>query len=85
MATRRLVVWARLRSGPSDSCSWLRTNAMLMVQAIPRSKTSPPLVFHWIPWFGSAAYYGEDPYKFFFENREKVSFATAKLASSSQI
>jgi sterol 14-demethylase len=44
-----------------------------MVQAIPRSKNSPPLVFHWIPWFGSAAYYGEDPYRFFFENREKVS------------
>jgi hypothetical protein len=29
-------------------------------------------VFHYIPWFGSAAYYGEDPYKFFFECREKV-------------
>ncbi|RSH81549.1 Lanosterol 14-alpha-demethylase [Saitozyma podzolica] len=38
---------------------------------IPRGKNQPPLVFHYIPWFGSAAYYGEDPYKFFFECREK--------------
>lgn len=39
--------------------------------AIPRPKSAPPLVFHWIPWFGSAAYYGESPYEFFFENRAK--------------
>ncbi|OCF36969.1 cytochrome P450, family 51 (sterol 14-demethylase) [Kwoniella heveanensis BCC8398] len=38
---------------------------------LPRDKTLPPVVFHYIPWFGSAAYYGEDPYKFFFECREK--------------
>ena len=30
------------------------------------------MVFYYIPWFGSAAYYGQDPYKFFFECREKV-------------
>lgn len=42
-------------------------------QCLPRDKSSPPEVFHYIPWFGSAAYYGEDPYKFFFECREKVS------------
>ncbi|KAK8864202.1 hypothetical protein IAR55_001448 [Kwoniella newhampshirensis] len=39
--------------------------------ALPRNKNLPPVVFHYIPWFGSAAYYGEDPYKFFFECREK--------------
>ncbi|WWC93972.1 hypothetical protein V866_000810 [Kwoniella sp. B9012] len=39
--------------------------------ALPRNKSLPPLVFHYIPWFGSAAYYGEDPYKFFFECRDK--------------
>lgn len=32
------------------------------------------MVFHYIPWFGSAAYYGQDPYKFLFECREKVSW-----------
>jgi sterol 14-demethylase len=31
------------------------------------------MVFYYIPWFGSAAYYGQDPYKFFFECRDKVS------------
>ncbi|WWD17499.1 hypothetical protein CI109_101940 [Kwoniella shandongensis] len=39
--------------------------------ALPRNKSLPPIVFHYIPWFGSAAYYGEDPYKFLFECREK--------------
>jgi hypothetical protein len=54
-------------------------------QALPQDKTKPPVVFHYIPWFGSAAYYGEDPYKFFFECREKVSFfieASFEISSS---
>ncbi|KAL7421753.1 Lanosterol 14-alpha-demethylase [Cryptotrichosporon argae] len=38
---------------------------------VPRNKSLPPVVFHYIPWFGSAAYYGMDPYKFMFECREK--------------
>lgn len=29
------------------------------------------MVFHIIPWFGSAATYGMDPYKFLFDCREK--------------
>ncbi|KIK70327.1 hypothetical protein GYMLUDRAFT_32331 [Collybiopsis luxurians FD-317 M1] len=32
---------------------------------IPRSKTDPPVVFHWIPIVGSAIEYGNDPMKFF--------------------
>lgn len=40
-------------------------------QCLPRRKDLPPVVFHYIPWFGSAAYYGEDPYKFLFECRDK--------------
>ncbi|KAK6519334.1 Lanosterol 14-alpha-demethylase [Arthrobotrys megalospora] len=31
----------------------------------------PPVVFHWLPFIGSTVYYGIDPYKFFFECREK--------------
>jgi sterol 14alpha-demethylase len=31
----------------------------------------PPVVFHWIPQFGSTANYGQDPYAFFFKCREK--------------
>nr|WAX55076.1 lanosterol 14 alpha-demethylase [Cryptococcus gattii] len=38
---------------------------------LPRRRDLPPVVFHYIPWFGSAAYYGEDPYKFLFECRDK--------------
>lgn len=30
-----------------------------------------PLVFHWIPWFGSAVAYGTRPYEFFEECRQK--------------
>lgn len=34
-------------------------------------KDRVPLVFHWIPWFGSAVGYGMEPYKFFEANRTK--------------
>ncbi|ABN68111.2 Cytochrome P450 51 (CYPLI) (P450-LIA1) (Sterol 14-alpha demethylase) (Lanosterol 14-alpha demethylase) (P450-14DM) [Scheffersomyces stipitis CBS 6054] len=30
-----------------------------------------PLVFHWIPWFGSAIPFGMAPYKFFEDSRQK--------------
>ncbi|KAF3928993.1 hypothetical protein ABW19_dt0206638 [Dactylella cylindrospora] len=33
--------------------------------------SKPPVVFHWLPFIGSTVYYGVDPYKFFFECREK--------------
>jgi sterol 14-demethylase len=35
-------------------------------------RDKPPVVFHWLPLIGSTIYYGMDPYKFFFECREKV-------------
>ncbi|KAG8944406.1 Lanosterol 14-alpha-demethylase [Tulasnella sp. 424] len=38
---------------------------------IPQDSSLPPLVFYWIPFFGSAASYGEDPLNFFFKCREK--------------
>ncbi|KAF6764330.1 lanosterol 14-alpha-demethylase [Ephemerocybe angulata] len=38
---------------------------------IPRRKTDPPIVFHWLPFVGSAIAYGNNPLKFFFECREK--------------
>nr|UYX79040.1 lanosterol 14-alpha-demethylase [Trichosporon asahii]UYX79041.1 lanosterol 14-alpha-demethylase [Trichosporon asahii]UYX79042.1 lanosterol 14-alpha-demethylase [Trichosporon asahii]UYX79043.1 lanosterol 14-alpha-demethylase [Trichosporon asahii]UYX79044.1 lanosterol 14-alpha-demethylase [Trichosporon asahii] len=38
---------------------------------LPKDPTLPPVVFHVIPWFGSAAAYGMDPYKFLFDCREK--------------
>ncbi|KAF5346166.1 hypothetical protein D9758_009926 [Tetrapyrgos nigripes] len=38
---------------------------------IPRRKTEPPLVFHWLPIIGSAIEYGNNPLKFFLTCREK--------------
>ena len=49
-----------------------RPVSRLLQQALPRDPTLPPLVFHYIPWFGSAATYGMDPYAFLFDCREKV-------------
>ncbi|KAI0077045.1 cytochrome P450 51 [Panus rudis PR-1116 ss-1] len=43
----------------------------VIYQLLPRDKSRPPLVWHWIPFFGSAAGYGQDPIKFFLECREK--------------
>ncbi|VUC22461.1 unnamed protein product [Clonostachys rosea] len=40
-------------------------------QLLPKSKTEPPAVFHWIPIVGNAITYGMDPPKFFAQNREK--------------
>ncbi|KIL64453.1 hypothetical protein M378DRAFT_78251 [Amanita muscaria Koide BX008] len=37
----------------------------------PRRVNEPPLVFHWLPFIGSAAWYGNDPLDFFFKCREK--------------
>ncbi|KAH9477826.1 Lanosterol 14-alpha demethylase [Psilocybe cubensis] len=38
---------------------------------LPRRSTDPPIVFHWIPFVGSAISYGNDPLKFFFECQQK--------------
>nr|UKG18589.1 putative lanosterol 14 alpha-demethylase [Thecaphora frezii]UOP57018.1 putative lanosterol 14 alpha-demethylase [Thecaphora frezii] len=38
---------------------------------LPRNPNLPPVVFHFVPIIGSAVTYGMDPYKFFFDCREK--------------
>ncbi|GJE94778.1 cytochrome P450 [Phanerochaete sordida] len=43
----------------------------VIYQLLPKDKSLPPVVWHWFPWFGSAAAYGEDPIKFFFDCKEK--------------
>lgn len=45
---------------------------VLIALQLPKDNSLPPVVWHWIPWFGSAAGYGEDPIKFFFDCKEKV-------------
>ena len=44
-------------------------------QMLPANPHEPPLVFHWVPFFGSTIVYGIDPYAFFFKCREKVGCA----------
>lgn len=39
---------------------------------LPRSKSEPPTVFHWIPYIGNAVSYGMDPVAFFVKYRAKV-------------
>lgn len=42
-------------------------------QALFKNPNEPPVVFHWVPIIGSTISYGMEPFKFFFECREKVS------------
>ncbi|KAI1467548.1 cytochrome P450 51A [Daldinia caldariorum] len=40
-------------------------------QLLPRKKSEPPLVFHWIPFIGSAISYGLNPFEFFTNCRKQ--------------
>lgn len=46
-------------------------NVLSQILPVRRKGTDPPLVFHWVPFFGNTIVYGIDPYKFFFQCREK--------------
>lgn len=46
--------------------------ANVIHQFLPRKKSEPPLVFHWIPFIGNAVGYGRDPCNFMMQCREKV-------------
>ncbi|KAL1962294.1 hypothetical protein VTN77DRAFT_9837 [Rasamsonia byssochlamydoides] len=43
----------------------------VLAQLLFKNPNEPPVVFHWFPFIGSTISYGMDPYKFFFECREK--------------
>ncbi|KAK9456273.1 cytochrome P450 [Dipodascopsis uninucleata] len=43
----------------------------IFYQLVGRSPNSPPMVFNWVPFLGSAVSYGMNPYKFFEDNRKK--------------
>ena len=43
-------------------------------QLLPRNKSVPPTVFHWLPIIGNTIEYGMRPYDFFTKNREKVGY-----------
>ncbi|KAF5327649.1 hypothetical protein D9619_004798 [Psilocybe cf. subviscida] len=38
---------------------------------VPRRATDPPVIFHWLPFVGSAIAYGNDPLGFLFDCQEK--------------
>lgn len=42
-------------------------------QVLFPKRNQPPVVFHWVPWLGSAIEYGMDPFKFYSRNRQKAS------------
>ena len=44
----------------------------VLQQLLIKKRNEPPVVFHWVPFFGSTVTYGIDPYEFFFSAREKV-------------
>ena len=52
---------------------------------MPKDKTRPPVVFHWLPWVGSAIHYGMNPLDFFFQCREKVRGTVALACVSSDL
>lgn len=62
---------------------WVALAIVVMVvgnvlrQLLPRSKSEPPTVFHWFPFFGNAVSYGMNPYEFFVKNRKNVSTENA--------
>lgn len=41
-------------------------------QLLPRGKSEPPLVFHWLPFIGNAVSYGMDPLAFYQQCQKKV-------------
>lgn len=58
---------------------WLALYGLLLAvainvlrQQIPRNKSEPPVIFHWIPFIGNAVSYGTDPCKFYKECRKQV-------------
>ena len=54
------------------SISVLAVILNVLRQLLWRNPNEPPLVFHWLPFFGNTIVYGIDPYKFFFSCRQKV-------------
>ncbi|CAI6341678.1 unnamed protein product [Periconia digitata] len=43
----------------------------VLKQLLFKNPNEPPLVFHWFPVIGNTVTYGMDPFKFFFQNKQK--------------
>lgn len=46
-------------------------NVLSQLLPVRRKGSDPPIVFHWVPFIGSTITYGIDPYRFFFNCRQK--------------
>ena len=44
----------------------------VLQQLLFSNPNEPPVVFHWLPLIGNSISYGIDPFRFFFQCREKV-------------
>lgn len=66
-----MSLWALVGGG---FASFLILTVVLNVlkQLLLKNPNEPPVVFHLFPVIGSTVTYGIDPYKFFFDCREKV-------------
>lgn len=62
------VIWQLVR----DSVVFGTTTEQFP-QLPSRDRSAPPVVFHWLPFIGSAIHYGNDPLNFYFQCREKVN------------
>lgn len=54
----------------------------ILKQLLWKDPHKPPVVFHWFPILGNTISYGIDPFKFFFDCKEKVSCLELVLNAS---
>lgn len=74
------------------SWSWLAVYGLLLViaihvlrQQLPRKKSEPPVIFHWIPFIGNAISYGTDPCKFYKQCRKQVCCALSRAGADADL
>ncbi|MBE3041411.1 hypothetical protein IMZ48_02270 [Candidatus Bathyarchaeota archaeon] len=53
-------------------------------QMLPRKKSEPPLIFHWIPFIGNAVSYGMNPLLFYQKCQKKVRRFTPETPPSTR-
>jgi hypothetical protein len=70
--TSNASIFVLVAAGTASICV-LAVVLNILKQLLFKNPNEPPLVFHWVPVLGNTITYGMDPYKFFFENRAKVS------------
>ena len=79
--TDRAIGPSTLMVGFSTSTVTVASITLLMIlvilvtgakQALFKRRNEPPVVFHWLPFFGSAISYGQEPMRFLDDCQAKV-------------